>query len=155
LSVSIVQAASQSSMAQSPAPSQPTPAPAPAAAPAPAGTVPLADAAFEIDIVALIKNLDTLDQTATDGIWEIKPAPGKRLLQLPLILSPGKSKTQLDSSTIKIRGGRFLVFKMADVTEKAPKGSDAARAIEASIPDGAPRITRKLILTPDSTVQWS
>lgn len=116
---------------------------------------PLSAPTLDIDLFTFLSDKDAQADSASDQVWTVKAAPGKKLLQLPILVEPGRGETVLEASTFKIRGGRFLAYKLSDETEKAVAGSEAERQIEEGLPPGTPRITRKVIVTPKGRVKWS
>ncbi len=116
---------------------------------------PLSAPHFDIDLFAFLAARDAQGDSASDNVWIVKAAPGMKLLQLPIIVEAGREETALGASTFRIKGGRFLAYKLADETEKAVAGSEAERQLEAGLPPGTPRITRKMIITPKGRVKWS
>src|SRR5688500_15244716 len=52
--------------------------------PAVTGEKPLAAPRIDIDLFTFLSSKDAQADTATDQVWTVKAAPGKRLFQLPI-----------------------------------------------------------------------
>ncbi len=47
-------------------------------------------------------------------VWELRPAPSRRLLQLPLRLTPGSEPTTLGEPDISVAAGRFIAWVLPE-----------------------------------------
>jgi len=67
---------------------------------------------LELDAAALLGDEQVFEDTVEDKVWNITPQPGRRLIQLPLIVTPVDRPAKLASPQIKLRGGRFLAWRI-------------------------------------------
>ncbi|MCE9589819.1 MAG: hypothetical protein K8S99_04780 [Planctomycetes bacterium] len=110
---------------------------------------------LEIDLLDYLSDKTTaISPVAADAIWEVRPTPGFRLVQVPVNVKPGKAEGELESSNLKLRGGRFLTWKLNETIGRSEKNSSLEAELQAAIPDGAPTLARKITITPDGKVKW-
>ncbi len=72
----------------------------------------LQEPGLTLDIDALLTDDQVFEDTVESNIWSLKPQPGRRLIQIPLIVTPKNKTTRLASPTIKLRGGRFVAWRI-------------------------------------------
>lgn len=155
-----------------------------------------------LDVEALVVSQDVLPTAAVDDpVWSIQPQPGRRLIQVPIIVEPLEEDAELAQPLVDLRGGRFIGWRIvpADETTQGrqsqplrgspdmptadsrrmgqffqngqfgpggPGGpmpqdpqrraiNTAAAALDGGLPDGAPRMTRKLLVHPDGSISWT
>ncbi|MCC7205017.1 MAG: hypothetical protein IT441_08040 [Phycisphaeraceae bacterium] len=109
--------------------------------------------AFEIDMARLLDAGQTLPTDVQDGIWRLSPSPEKRLLVLPLRITPSATPRVLGSTSIRARGGKLLAYMIPP--PGAGDGNPAFGAPDA--PAGQtriPRLTRSLTVTPQGRARW-
>jgi len=70
-----------------------------------------------------------------DAVWRLEPAAGRRVVMLPLLVSPVGQATELSRSPIELRGGRFIGFFVPHAHSQAhvnPERVDFARFTDDS-----------------------
>lgn len=114
------------------------------------------DIPFEVDLLTLLREEeDVFPNRLEDRIWNIQSTPGKIIMALPLKVEPGDTAYQLDSRTIRMKGGRFLVWRVADADEYVTPDSYDEEVQRENLPtDAVPRVARELEVTPKNTVKW-
>lgn len=75
-----------------------------------AGQMPEPGLALDID--ALLSDSRVLEDQIDSQVWSLSPQPGRRLIQVPIIVTPGDETTRLASPSIKARGGRFVAWRI-------------------------------------------
>jgi hypothetical protein len=111
-------------------------------------------ASIDLDLLSLLQSEMVFPAEAEDGIWTFKAGAGRKLVQLPFMISAGKQDTEFNSTIVRVRGARFLAWRTLDPEfQKAEAGSDAARDIEASLVD-MPTLTRLFTLTSNGRARW-
>ncbi len=76
--------------------------------------VKLAEPGLGLDIDALLTDDRVVEATIESNIWSIAPQPGRRLIQIPLTVTPTDQTTKLASPSIKVRGGRFVAWRIIE-----------------------------------------
>lgn len=109
----------------------------------------------EIDLLTFLVDVGTANSNVVEeAVWVIRPKPGMVLVQMPVFIKPGETEGMLSTRALRLRGGRFLAWKLSPPKTRSTKGSELEREIEASIPDGAPTLTTKLTVTTDGKIKW-
>ncbi|MEX1017112.1 MAG: hypothetical protein WDZ31_10250 [Phycisphaeraceae bacterium] len=125
-----------------------------------------------IDAETLLHDEQVLPERIDTGVWQIEPNPGRRLVVLPLLVTPTEQEAELGPSpSLGVRGGRFLTW-IVEVesdddrrrrTRRASRPQNAFMPYEAepdeapdasTLPEGAPRLARRITVHPDGRVQW-
>jgi hypothetical protein len=65
-----------------------------------------------LDIDALLTEDRVLEDAVESNIWSLSPQPGRRLIQIPIVVTPKDQTTRLASPSIKARGGRFVAWRI-------------------------------------------
>ena len=112
---------------------------------------PKGTASIELDVEQLLLSPDVLATSAEDDVWTIKARPGKRLLQIPLIIRPGEEDAEVASSNIKVSSGGFLCFSLHELPEGIDEDSEAGEQIRAER-KGQPVFAKKFVITPKDRV---
>ncbi len=68
--------------------------------------------ALALDIDALLSDDQVFEDSIESNIWSLKPQPGRTLIQIPIIVTPKDQTTRLASPSIKLRGGRFVAWRI-------------------------------------------
>ncbi|MCC6580936.1 MAG: hypothetical protein IT440_10885 [Phycisphaeraceae bacterium] len=125
---------------------------------------------FSIDFGALMKNKELLTKELQDKVWILKPSSGKQLLQLPIILIPGKKPYAVDGGFIKIVGARFLCYRLDDYEARDEKNElweqnkrdwaqvNAGTKVEYKEEDelfATPRLAKSFELTANGKIKWT
>lgn len=109
----------------------------------------------ELDLLTFLVDVGTANTSVVEeAVWMIRPKPGMVLVQMPVFIKPGETEGMLSTRALRLRGGRFLAWKLSPPKARSQKGSELERQIEASIPDGAPTLTTKLTVTTDGKIKW-
>ncbi len=87
-----------------------------------------------LDIDALLSEDQVFEDTIESNIWSLKPQPGRRLIQIPITVTPKDQTTRLAAPSIKARGGRFVAWRI--IQDELDNSSRSARPNNAP---GAPR----------------
>jgi hypothetical protein len=112
------------------------------------------DASVDLDILSLLTSNIVFETEAQDAIWSVKAGSSRSLIQIPLLITPGKKDTDFGSSSVRVGAARFLAWRVAEPsTERAQANSDAARAIEQGLED-LPTFTRDFTITAKGRIQW-
>ncbi|MCC7407671.1 MAG: hypothetical protein IT442_06340 [Phycisphaeraceae bacterium] len=108
---------------------------------------------YELDVARLLDVSQTLPSDVQDGIWRVTPSAEKRLLVLPLHITPSTVPMSFGPTAIRARAGRLLAYLVP-----APEDSDDASTLRGGDTTDAqtrfPRLTRSLTVTPHGRVQW-
>ncbi|GAB4187446.1 MAG: hypothetical protein Kow00105_02070 [Phycisphaeraceae bacterium] len=72
----------------------------------------LAEPGLELDIESLLTDARVFEGSIQDTIWEIRPQPGRRLIQIPVLVTPSEVETRLSTPSLKLRGGRFIAWRL-------------------------------------------
>ncbi|MFN3167547.1 MAG: hypothetical protein ACE37H_10835 [Phycisphaeraceae bacterium] len=86
-----------------------------------------------VDLQRLLFEPD--DRGLQDPVWRLEPSAGRRVVMLPLLVSPVDRQTELSRSPVELRGGRFVGFYVpeADAQDPAsPERIDFARFTDPS-----------------------
>lgn len=67
---------------------------------------------LELDIDALLTDDRVFETSINSNIWDIEPMPGRRLVQIPIVVTPKDKTTRLASPSLKLRGGRFIAWRI-------------------------------------------
>jgi hypothetical protein len=65
---------------------------------------------LELDIDALLTDNKVFEASVNGNVWDIGPMPGRRLIQIPIIVTPKTETTRLATPSLKLRGGRFIAW---------------------------------------------
>lgn len=103
---------------------------------------PLPEPTIEVDISALLTNKQVFEDSIRDNIWNIQPLPGRRLIQLPLIVTPAQGASRLGSPPIKLRGGRFIAWRIVPDDERTKQGLTGTRSAQQPRADNPYSIRR-------------
>lgn len=104
----------------------------------------------DIEIATLLTSPDIFVQSTTDGI---RRASGD-LIQLPLVVTSIKDPFPFVGATIKVRGAKFVAYRLWEETEKAATGSVAREMnVKAETAD-FPRLVRSFNATPDGKINY-
>ncbi|MEX0777288.1 MAG: hypothetical protein WD042_16410 [Phycisphaeraceae bacterium] len=132
---------------------------------------------IDLDLKTLLDTAELLPATVDDTIWLIEPTINRKLVQIPFIVEPGSEPVAADNNTLKLRGGRFLAWRLDREAAPKPKREEPAAvaapqrpgvvalpSIEAPPPsssspaanlsDERPRVTRGFVVAPDYTIAW-
>lgn len=146
------------------------------------------DTIEHLDLRALLLDERVLAGRIEDPVWAFEPQPGRRLVQVPIRIDAVDQWTRLDQPAVRLRGGRFVGWRIIVAEDDrasrggrarddraldgsdpllverglvAPPADDEATASPitreqqgVSVPEGAPRISRRVVLTPHGTVRW-
>lgn len=114
---------------------------------------------LELDLSALMRRDEVLPASVEDTIWKIEAPPGRRLLQVPLIFKPGQKPYELRASSVRVRNGRILAWRVneplpSDILARA--GAEALGQPPAEVPENLrpPTLTRALSVTPEGRIRW-
>lgn len=79
-----------------------------------------------LDTNALLTD-DRVFETSIDShIWKIEALAGRRLIQIPIIVTPKSETTRLATPSLKLRGGRFIAWRIVpDESADTPESSAA------------------------------
>jgi len=89
-----------------------------------------------LDIAALLSD-DRVFEAAVQGqVWSIAPQPGRRLIQVPVIVTPKAGETRLSTPSLKLRGGRFIAWRIIRDDANSP-GQPGAGGYGSSQTPGA------------------
>lgn len=113
-------------------------------------TLPPADRTLpdiEVAVAAMLDSDWTLANTAEDAVWRVTPQPGRRLVQIPLKLTPALDDADLTTNVINIRGGRVLCYRI----EEPGTEEDHQTLLGAE----TPHFTRSIKLTTKNRLEWS
>ena len=86
-----------------------------------------AEPGLALDIDALLNDDSVLQETIDSNIWSISAQPGRRLIQIPIIVTPTDEITRLASPSIKLRGGRFVAWRIVQ-DEQDPNSLGGSRS---------------------------
>lgn len=75
-------------------------------------TAQLPEPGLSLDIDALLNDDRVLETSVNSNIWDVTAQPGRRLIQIPMIVTPGDQETRLASPSLKLRGGRFVAWRI-------------------------------------------
>ncbi len=78
-----------------------------------------------VDVSALLTDDQVFQDTIEDDVWSLKAQPGRRLIQLPITVTPLDDDSKLASPSIKLRGGRFIAWRI--VLDEASEQQPSAR----------------------------
>ncbi len=108
---------------------------------------------IEIDLLQLIESRDLLSMTARyEGpIWTITPEPGRRLIQIPIEITPSEEEFGFSSSVVRVNGGRFVAWLLVDPTVEAVNDKNKSEQARLML---RPWVTRGFTLRPDGTIEW-
>jgi hypothetical protein len=81
---------------------------------------------LELDTAALLNDDRVFEDSVDGNIWSIKAQPGRRLIQLPMVVTPTDGDTRLASPQIKLRGGRFIAWRIVQDPQTAGQAGGAA-----------------------------
>ncbi|MAE66762.1 MAG: hypothetical protein CMJ18_21040 [Phycisphaeraceae bacterium] len=108
----------------------------------------------EVSVAALLGNRGLFDGSLSDPVWTVTPRAGRRLIQLPVLPpKPGEmsAPVELSGDVLKVGRARFVGWRI-----ESSRDQNAGVALNLKpVPADAPRIARRLTLTPDGTVRWS
>ena len=93
---------------------------------------------LELDTHALLTDSRVFETSIDSHIWKIEPMPGRRLIQVPVIIKPKSITTRLATPSLKLRGGRFIAWRIVP-DESADRPGDS-RAYDSDDPYGSPTI---------------
>ena len=65
-----------------------------------------------LDTEALLDDDRVFEESINSHVWSITPQPGRRLIQVPMIVTPGEQDTRLSTPEVKLRGGRFIAWRI-------------------------------------------
>ncbi len=137
-----------------------------------------------LDVTGMVSEQAVLADTAEGVLWTVEPNLGRVLVQVPMTLSVTGELAEditLSEPTITLAGGRFVCWRLEveghaggqqsgfdgfeggefDGFEQDGGGFNlndelgAGTTQTAALPEGAPLMTRRLIVTPDGKVTWS
>ncbi len=88
---------------------------------------------IDLDIDALLNNNQVFEESVNSSIWDIAAQPGRRLIQVPITVKPKSEETRLGTPSIKLRGGRFIAWRIvADETDNSNNRGGGRYSNEAS-----------------------
>lgn len=67
---------------------------------------------LELDIAALLSDERVFEASVESQVWSIQPQPGRRLIQIPVIVTPKNQQTRLSTPSLKLKGGRFIAWRI-------------------------------------------
>lgn len=67
---------------------------------------------LELDIAAILSEERVFEASVQSQVWSIEPQPGRRLIQVPVIVTPKNQETRLATPSLKLRGGRFIAWRI-------------------------------------------
>ena len=76
--------------------------------------VQLAEPGLALDMDALLNDSRVLEASIDSHIWSVAAQPGRRLIQVPYIVTPSSETTRLASPSLKLRGGRFVAWRIIE-----------------------------------------
>ncbi|MFA9477538.1 hypothetical protein ACERK3_04435 [Phycisphaerales bacterium AB-hyl4] len=94
---------------------------------------------FELDAEPLLQHAGVLPDRINTAAWLVEPNVGRRLLALPLIITPSDDEAELGTSpSLSVRGGRFLMWMIepVDAADESRRGRGAGRNQMVDMPDG-------------------
>lgn len=62
----------------------------------------------------LLSSDRVLSDVVTGPVWDMSPGPGRRFIQLPLRLIPGRATGVLEAPRLDVAGGRFMIWQLPD-----------------------------------------
>ncbi len=78
---------------------------------------------IDLDVDALLNNSQVFEDSIASSIWSIAAQPGRRLVQIPITVKPKNEETRLGTPSIKLKGGRFIAWRIvADETDNRRGG---------------------------------
>ncbi len=94
---------------------------------------------LEIDTAALLTDDRVFEDSVESNIWSIKPQPGRRLIQIPMIVTPTDQTSRLASPSVKLRGGRFIAWRIIPDDRDSSAAQNTRRGARG--PRGADALT--------------
>jgi hypothetical protein len=85
-------------------------------------TEPKLEPRVSLDVEALLHDQTVLEDQAHDMVWTIAPQPDRRLVQIPVIVEPLEQTSQLGRSPIRIRGARFICWRIIEDDQQENAG---------------------------------
>lgn len=82
----------------------------------------------QLDIAALLSDDRVFETTVESQVWSIQPQPGRRLIQVPVIVTPKAQETRLSAPSLKLRGGRFVAWRIIRDQQETPDRQSAGYA---------------------------
>lgn len=67
-----------------------------------------------LDVEALLRNPAVLVDSVGDGVWSIAAEPGRRLVQLPMVVEVPDTVIDLSTPPVSLRSSRFLTWHILD-----------------------------------------
>ena len=136
-----------------------------------------------VDALQLLADNQVFSNSLSDPLWSFTPSEGYRYIKLPVQFNPAESDTKLSSPPIKLRSSRFVCWYISPketqyrdtgyeyyqdeyqqpayretsfpgFSNQADSESDQDTKELTTLPDGAPRVTRKIVLHPDGGISW-
>ena len=119
-----------------------------------------------IDIDRLLDG-DPPNTEVTDAVWRLAARPGGTMLELPIEVDLARvtEPIELEASTVRVRGGRFMAWRVPDgVSDPAltagagfPRGGPGGQTAPGQAEGEAipPRLVRSLTILPGGVIQWS
>lgn len=104
---------------------------------------------IELDIHYLLMSPEIFAPHTDDGIWRV-PGP---LLQIPFKVVSVSEPTEFKSTTLKVRGGRFIAYRLFERDEQAAEGRVAREMNVSNQAAEFPMINRAFTLQDASTVK--
>lgn len=88
--------------------------------------VQLDEPGLHLDVDALINDPHVFETSVAGPVWQLDAMPGRKLVQVPVIVKPGEVETELGMPTLKLRGGRFIAWRI--VPDASDSGSQTTAA---------------------------
>ncbi len=109
---------------------------------------------MDINFQALLLAPDVFADPAEDPIWRIHPTSSARLIQSPLVLTPGEEPYVLQTNSIHIKGGHVIAFRFSDLPAIGPLVDQSENSDLVTAIDGPPLVTKSVTVYPDGTMRW-
>lgn len=114
-----------------------------------------APAPTTFDVRAFLLAPDVFPQSITDPVWTLEQQTRRRLVQIPVELRATDEDMELSDSPIKLRGARFVGFRIPAPGETfGAEGQGVNDGGQQNETHKAPRIARSVTLTPQGTLKW-
>ncbi len=110
------------------------------------------NAKVKLDTLTLLREEQLQPGQITDPVWTISPAPGREFLQIPLTVEAGEADYELNSSALRLAGGKLAFFRFVYVRPGQTEADEATQ--QGELPEGVPRVARRITVKTDGTLAW-
>ncbi len=105
----------------------------------------------ELDLGSLLETDVASSDRIDDGIWDLSSRPGRRLIQLPVVVTPLDQPSELGTPPLDLRGGRFVCWRIAS-EESEPVDSVFSETRDETVV--IPRVSRDVVVLPSGVIRW-